>query len=126
LSQAQNPPKPAVPEGADASGTVIVPPVTDPGMTKPAPPNADMPVVKPPPAEVDPGEVRKLQQERINGAAKGRMEDGSGKQNRQRRPDPGAAGPSGEGEIPVPGAGRQTRDAECKGAAELCKQDPAR
>lgn len=126
MSQAQSPGKPAMPDGADASGAVIVPPVTDPGIAKPAPPIADMPAVKPPPVAVDPNEVRKLQQEKINGAVKGTTkEDGTtkeeaGKQSTERRSGGISSG------SPAPAAGQPSEKAECKGPAELCKQDSAR
>lgn len=90
----------ATPASGAASGTMRSGP--DPGLVTPAPPTGDSRIAEPAPRNVDPSIVQ--------------------------TPPPDAQTPSGTQERNrPPGAGPgQSREDDCRGPAELCKQDSAR
>jgi hypothetical protein len=100
------------PAAAEASGAIIVPPATDPGMAKEAPPSGDPQAVKPPPMPVEPDAVRKAAPK--NDA--GKINEKASKAPAQRK----AAPATRQDSKPPP------RNDDCKGPAELCRQDSAR
>jgi hypothetical protein len=123
-AQTQSPAKPRASAGADASGTVIVPPVTDPGMSKQAPPMPDTPAVKPPPVNVDPEAIRKPQPKAGADTMTDKAKKGSSKQVPPDRS--GAAEQPHNGKSDSPTSGPSSAKDQCKGPVELCRQDSAR
>lgn len=88
----------AKPASEAASGTMRQGP--DPGMVNTPPPAGDVPIAQPPPRNVDPSILQ--------------------------APAPDAQTPSGTPERnPAAGSGKSRQD-DCRGPAELCRQDSAR
>lgn len=117
--------KPPESKGADAAGSVVVPPVVDPSMSKQAPAILDSPAVKPPPMNVDPDAVRKPHPKANPDKALEKGKESAGKQGPRNSAASASSVPrNGQGGQSV-SAGPSARD-DCKGAAELCKQDSAR
>ncbi|HZW11969.1 MAG TPA: hypothetical protein VFF81_02095 [Noviherbaspirillum sp.] len=81
-------------------GAIIIPPDTDPKAVKPAPKNIDPGVIKPAPGNVERG-----------------MEPDAGAQAEKKVRPKRAAQPQ------PPVGKKRSREADCKGPAELCKQD---
>ncbi|MGV3742408.1 MAG: hypothetical protein ACO1NO_08870 [Burkholderiaceae bacterium] len=111
LGSAQESMKPAPAGGA--SGTIIVPPATDPGMAKQVPPTGDAKAVKPPPMPVEPDAVRKAAPEKNTGKDAAKMKEGASASPAPRKAAPGPA--SDQGSQP------SSMKDNCKGNAALCK-----
>jgi hypothetical protein len=77
-------------------GAIQAPPTTDPGIVKTPPANVDPKSIERPPSNIDPEIARKP-------------------------PGEAASGPR----VPQSG-GKQSREDDCRGPADLCKQDSAR
>jgi hypothetical protein len=111
---------PAASQGAaGVSGTVIVPPASDPGIVRQAPSGGDPQAVKPPPMPIEPDAVRKAPATKET------------ERKKAVRPElkPKAAPDNGHDQNRSPAlrgeTGQSTKDA-CKGGTELCRQDSAR
>jgi hypothetical protein len=122
-SIAQGPEKsPAAAQGAPgASGTIIVPPATDPGMAKQAPSLGDPQAVKPPPIPVEPDAVRKTPKGKDVPKPKENAGTPDGKQRAARNAVQSKGGEAAP-QVDKPPSGKDN----CQGPAELCKQDSAR